>query len=170
MPVFHKTNAIQPEENAIAITVASIKQETEVLAIDDVDAVPIFNGEGNEKQTSAESPLVLYKGAWIDIENLLFQMRRSEKAREETELRLIELTKVNQEFESKSAKSKDKIKDLQSELKGCSRKLSDAETNLTSVNVSNLSVRDHKLELHFNLLNFAEKMFGISFNIGQCSR
>lgn len=134
LPVFHAPTTEQSQGDASAsVTELSIPQ---LQTIDAVDATPIPNGEDKEKHRSAESPLVLYKGALIDIEKLLYQMQRSEKAREATESRLIELTKLNQEHESKSAKAKDKIKDLQSELKGCNRKLSDAETNVTNTNVS----------------------------------
>lgn len=112
--------------------------DEQLKTVDAVDASLISNGEDSEKQRTAESPMVLYKGALIDIEKLLYQKQRSEKACEQTELRLIELTKVNQEHEAKTAKAKDKIKDLQSELKSCNRKLGDAESSLSSVNVSEL--------------------------------
>lgn len=134
MPVFQKPPADLPEENAIVTAIEASNQQTKTEAA--VDASLIVNGADDAKQKSAESPMVLFKGALIDIEKLLYQMQRSEKARGETELRLIELTKINQEHEAKSAKTKDKIKDLQSELKGCNRKLSDVETNFASVNVS----------------------------------
>lgn len=132
LPVFHESTTEQP----LGCTGATVTELPILHTVDAVDATPIPNGEDKEKHRSAESPLVLYKGALIDIEKLLYQMQRSEKAREATESRVIELTKLNQEHETKSAKAKDKIKDLQSELKGCNRKLGDAETNLTSLNVS----------------------------------
>lgn len=85
---------------------------------------------------TTESHMVMHKGALIDIEKLLQQLNRSEKAREETELRLLDLSKMQSESQSTNAKSRDKIKDLQSELKSCNRKLSDAESSLSTSNVS----------------------------------
>lgn len=80
--------------------------------------------------------MVMHNGALIDIEKLLQQLNRSEKAREETEWRLSELNKAHTELQSSSSKAKDKIKDLQSELKSCNRKMNDAESSLSSANVS----------------------------------
>lgn len=84
----------------------------------------------------SEAHMVMHKGALIDIERLLQQLKRSEKAREETELRLVEFTRINSELQTSGSKAKDKVKDLQSELKSCNRKLSDAETCLSTTNVS----------------------------------
>lgn len=85
---------------------------------------------------SLEAHMVMHKGALIDIEKLLQQLKRSEKAREETELRLVELTKTNTDLQTSSSKAKDKVKDLQSELKTYNRKLGDVEASLSSTNVS----------------------------------
>lgn len=95
---------------------------------------PEKDSESNE--SAGESHMVMHKGALIDVEKLLQQLNRSEKAREETELRLIELAKTNADLQSNSSKAKDKIKDLQSELKSCNRKISDADSSLSSANVS----------------------------------
>lgn len=86
----------------------------------------------------AESHMVMHKGALIDVEKLLQQLNRSEKAREETEFRLTELTKIHSDLQSSSSKTKDKIKDLQSELKSCNRKINDGDSNLSSANVGYL--------------------------------
>lgn len=143
MPVFQRTIATPTEPNTIATGSESLSQQTK--AVDSVVASLVSNGEDSEKEKTAESQLVLYKGALIDIDKLLYQMQRSEKAREETELRLIELTRVNQEHEAKSAKAKDKIKDLQSDLKGSHRKLSDAETSSANANVSGTNEMFHHI-------------------------
>lgn len=94
----------------------------------------------------------MYKGALVDIEKLLQQMDRSEKAREETELRLVDLTKVNNELQSSGSKSKDKIKDLQSELKSCNRKLGDAEASFFSANVRETTITHTKTILIIDFL------------------
>lgn len=99
-------------------------------------SIEVQSDEIAKEGDSTESHMVMHKGALIDIEKLLQQMSRSEKAREETELRLIELTKTNSELQSSSSKAKDKIKDLQSELKTSNRKLGDTESSLSSTNVS----------------------------------
>lgn len=80
--------------------------------------------------------MVSYKGGLVDIEKLMEQMKRSEKARDETEQLLVDLRKTNAELVASSTRSKDKIKDLQSSLKSSNRKLSDTEQQLSSVNVS----------------------------------
>lgn len=80
--------------------------------------------------------MVMHKGALIDIDKLLQQLNRSEKAREETEIRLCELNRTHSELQSSNSKNKDKIKDLQSELKSSHRKMSDVESSLSSTNVS----------------------------------
>lgn len=80
--------------------------------------------------------MVSYKGGLIDIEKLLEQMKRSEKARDETEQLLVDLRKTNAELIASNSRSKDKIKDLQSSLKSSNRKLNDTEQQLSTVNVS----------------------------------
>lgn len=64
------------------------------------------------------------------------QMKRSEAARANIEQRLVELTKTNQDLELSAAKTKEKLKDLQSDLKSSNRKLHDAEQSLSSTTVS----------------------------------
>lgn len=98
---------------------------------------------------TAESHMITYKGALIDVGKLLQQLNRSEKAREETEIRLTELTKTQNELQSSNSKAKDKIKDLQSELKSYNRKVSDAESSLSSANVR----RTHPFYYHIYFSN-----------------
>lgn len=87
-------------------------------------------------ESTTESHMVMYKGALIDVEKLLQQLNRSERAREETEWRLSELNKTYGELQSSNSKAKDKIKDLQSELKNSNRKMGDIESSLSCANVS----------------------------------
>jgi len=93
----------------------------------------IENGEKSEV-VSSETGMVSYKGGLIDIEKLMEQMRRSEKARDETEQLLVDLRKTNAELVTSNTRSKDKIKDLQSSLKSSNRKLNDTEQTLSTVN------------------------------------
>lgn len=103
--------------------------------------------------------MVSYKGGLIDIEKLLEQMRRSEKARDETEQLLVDLRKTNSELLASTTRSKDKIKDLQSSLKSCNRKLSDTEQQLSVVNVSSIqnNVQSLRLQLILCFFLFLEK-------------
>lgn len=95
---------------------------------------------------ASESHMVMHKGALIDVAKLLQQLNRSEKAREETELRLTELNKTHSELQSSSSKSKDKIKDLQSELKNVSRKMNEVESSLSSSSVSKRQIESKLTE------------------------
>ncbi|XP_031629279.1 cell division cycle and apoptosis regulator protein 1-like isoform X2 [Contarinia nasturtii] len=92
------------------------------------------NVEQISEPSTAESHMVMHKGALIDIEKLLKQLNRSEKAREETEHSLTELTRTYTELQSSNSKAKDKIKDLQSELKSSNRKMGDTENSLSTIN------------------------------------
>lgn len=127
LPCFHSGVSVQ----------SSVKKVQQSSSVDNLQTETSTAAQANESSESIiPSHMVMHKGAFIDIEKLLQQLNRSERAREETELRLTELNKMNSELQSGNSKAKDKIKDLQSELKSCNRKISDAESTLTSVNVS----------------------------------
>lgn len=112
------------------------KKTVEQSSTDEVEKDESPKADELEQNVIAEgSHMVMHKGALVDIEKLLQQLNRSEKAREETELRLCDLLKSNSDLQSSNSKSKDKIKDLQSELKSSNRKVSDAESSLSSANV-----------------------------------
>lgn len=81
--------------------------------------------------------MVSYKGSFIDIAKLLDQMKRSEKARADTEQLLVDLRKTNADLTSSNSRNKEKIRDLQSDVKSYSRKLTDAELALSSALVKN---------------------------------
>ncbi|KAG4070554.1 hypothetical protein HA402_001220 [Bradysia odoriphaga] len=93
----------------------------------------VENGQKSDV-VSSETGMVTYKGGLVDIEKLMEQMKRSEKARDETEQLLVDLRKTNSELVASNTRAKDKIKDLQSSLKSSNRKLSDTEQQLSSVN------------------------------------
>lgn len=76
------------------------------------------------------SGLVVHNGGVLDIPKMLEQMRRSEKAREDTEILLVELRRQNSELLKGNSRSNEKIKDQGTELKTLQRKLVDSEQNL----------------------------------------
>lgn len=82
--------------------------------------------------------MVSYKGSFIDIAKLLDQMKRSEKARVDTEQLLVDLRRTNTDLASTNSRNKEKIRDLQSDVKSYSRKLTDAEQSLSSAQVRNI--------------------------------
>lgn len=79
--------------------------------------------------------MVAYKGSFVDIAKLLDQMKRSEMARTDTEQLLVDLRKTNADLLSSNTRYKDKIWDLQSNVKSYSRQLSEAEQSLSSTQV-----------------------------------
>lgn len=147
-----------------------------------VTSEPIPNDENttielptNEKMDEAsdgttESHMVMYKGALVDVAKLLQQLNRSEKAREETEIRLSELSKTHNELQSSNTKAKDKLKDLQSELKSCNRKVGDVESSLSNANVRDsyfLCANVKCPEIEYENISFfssTEKMQRVLFN------
>lgn len=76
------------------------------------------------------SGLVVHNGGVLDIPKILEQMRRFEKAREDTEILLVELRRQNSELLKGNTRSNEKIKDQGTELKTLQRKLVDSEQNL----------------------------------------
>lgn len=94
--------------------------------------------------------MVSYKGSFIDIAKLLDQMKRSEKARSDTEQLLVDLRKTNADLASTNSRNKERIRDLQSDVKSYSRKLSDAESSLSSSQVRNCSHIHPLIYHHYN--------------------
>lgn len=84
---------------------------------------------------SDDTSSVLHNGCFIDVEKLLDQLKRSEKAREKTEELLVDLRKNNTDLKASNTKAKDKIRDLEKEVKNCGRLLNDAEQSLSLANV-----------------------------------
>lgn len=80
--------------------------------------------------------IISYKGGFIDIEKLLDQLKRSEKARDETEQLLVSLRKSNSDLTSNNSRYKEKVNYLLSDIKSVSRKLKDTEDTLISANVN----------------------------------
>lgn len=126
LPIFGSGKSIETSKKNVEKTADEGVNEDELVKSEALD----------RNESGGESHMVMHKGALIDIEKLLQQLNRSEKAREETEFRLSDLVKSHNDLQSSNSKSKDKIKDLQSELKSCNRKINEAESSLSSANVS----------------------------------
>lgn len=130
LPVFVSGEAISSSAKVV------VEQPTVAIEIPKIESI----GENSTESTGENRHhTMMYNGALIDVEKLLQQLNRSERAREETEWRLSELNKTYAELQTSNSKAKDKIKDLQSELKSCNRKMNDAESSLSSANVSHSS-------------------------------
>lgn len=96
--------------------------------------------------------MVSYKGGLINVEKVLEQIKRSEKAREDTEKLLIELRKNNTELLSNVNSSKETIKELQSDAKSYNRKLNEAEQTLNNNMVGLFFIYVWFLFLYYYLL------------------
>lgn len=77
----------------------------------------------------------MYQGALMDVGKLLNQLNRSEKARVDTEARMIELKKENTKLSEKNEKSNNTIKSLTTELSDCKKKLQNSDESLHKVTV-----------------------------------
>lgn len=78
----------------------------------------------------------MFRGSLVDVSKLMSQLERSEKARLETEARMVELKNENQKLSEKYAKSNSSIKHLNSELKDYKEKLRNTEESLSRITVS----------------------------------
>lgn len=106
LPVFKRSIEVKSE----------MKQEPELTA---------ENGASAE----IDPKLLMHKGCLVDVDKLLDQLNRSEKAREKTEELLVELRKNHTELKASNTKAKDKVKVLQADL-------SRTEQSLSSANVT----------------------------------
>lgn len=101
---------------------------------DMTDGVDVVDGIGPDPRADGVR-MVMHNGALIDVAKLMQQIAQAELAREQTEQRINELIRANGDLQSSGARAKDKIKDLQSELKSSNRKLTEAESNLSGASV-----------------------------------
>lgn len=104
LPVFKRSIEIKSE----------IKQEPDIPT------------EENGASTEIDPKLVMHKGCLVDVDKLLDQLNRSEKAREKTEELLVELRKNYTELKTSNTKAKDKVKVLQADLSRTEQSLSSA--------------------------------------------
>lgn len=80
--------------------------------------------------------LIMFRGALIDVEKLLAQLERSEKARLATEARMIDLKSENSKLSEKNSKCNHLIKNLNSDLKDNKEKLKNTDDSLHRITVS----------------------------------
>lgn len=91
--------------------------------------------EKNDEETISEG-IVLYKGSLLDVEKLVGQLKRSEKARLDTEDRMMEIQHELTVVNDKSGKQTSSIKNLSEDLKMYKDKLRSTEEKLKKVSVS----------------------------------
>lgn len=85
--------------------------------------------------------LVNYNGIVIHVGKLLEQIKRTEKNYGDLEKLYNDLRKQHTDLQRDHSKSSTKIKDLQSEVKSLTRKLSDADQDLFALNVSTFDIK-----------------------------
>ena len=91
--------------------------------------------EQSEESIVSEG-FVMYKGSLLDVEKLVSQLKRSEKARLDTEERLMELQHELCVVNEKSTKQTNNIKALSEDLKIYKDKLRNTDEKLRKVSVS----------------------------------
>lgn len=91
--------------------------------------------EKTDEETFPEG-IVRYKGSLLDVEKLVIQLKRSEKARLDTEDRMMELQHDLSVVNEKSIKQTNSIKGLSEDLKMYKDKLRSSEEKLKKVSVS----------------------------------
>lgn len=79
--------------------------------------------------------LVTFRGALVDVSKLIAQLDRSDRARADTESRMVDLKNENVKLTDKYNKSNTIIKNLSSEIKECKDKLKNSEEMLDKVTV-----------------------------------
>lgn len=75
----------------------------------------------------------------IDVEKMLKQIKRLEQSRDETDKILANLRKQSGDLQTSNEKAQSKIKELNSDLKSSTRKISDLEGQLSTTNVNCLN-------------------------------
>lgn len=93
--------------------------------------------EKSDEETIPES-IIMYKGSLLDVEKLVSQLKRSEKARLDTEDRMMELQQELSVVNEKSVKQINNIKGLSEDLKIYKDKLRSTEEKFKKVSVSML--------------------------------
>ncbi|XP_012149485.2 cell division cycle and apoptosis regulator protein 1 [Megachile rotundata] len=150
----------------------SIKEDNEEdilrsLALGNKKLLPVFVGSGppskrarredsltEQSEESVSEGFVMYKGSLLDVEKLVSQLKRSEKARLDTEERMMELQHELSIVNEKSAKQTNNIKSLSEDLKIYKDKLRNTDEKLKKVSAECLSY----LTAVKNMYHIAAKM------------
>ncbi|XP_022919300.2 cell division cycle and apoptosis regulator protein 1-like [Onthophagus taurus] len=96
------------------------------------------------KESEQHDGLVMFNGALVDINKLMAQLERSNKARIDTESRMVDLKSENIKLTEKNMKCNGSIKSLNSELKETKDKLRINEETLSRLS-TNLKLFQHTL-------------------------
>jgi hypothetical protein len=78
----------------------------------------------------------MFKGSLLDIDKLVSQLKRSENARMDTEIKMIEIQHELTAVVEKSTKQSNTIKDLSDDLKLYKDRLRNADDKLKKITVS----------------------------------
>ncbi|XP_015600550.1 cell division cycle and apoptosis regulator protein 1 [Cephus cinctus] len=117
------------------------------LALGNKRLLPVFVGSGPaskrarredratllEEEEAIPDGFVIYKGSLLDVEKLVVQLKRSEKARVDTEAKMMELQHELSTVNEKSGKQSHTIKDLAEDLKLYKDKLRNTDDKLKKV-------------------------------------
>ncbi|KAK0097267.1 hypothetical protein PV326_002719 [Microctonus aethiopoides] len=115
------------------------------LALGNKKLLPVFVGSGPvskrargeisamEQDELIPDGFVMYKGSLLDVEKLVTQLKRSEKARLDTEARMMEIQHDFNTVNDKSSKQSSTIKDISEDLKIYKDKLRTSEEKLKKI-------------------------------------
>ncbi|KAJ8909668.1 hypothetical protein NQ315_005430 [Exocentrus adspersus] len=90
----------------------------------------------NKDSAELEEGFVMFRGSLVDISKLISQLERSERARLETEAKMVELKSDIQKISEKYAKCNSSLKHLNSEIKEYREKLRNSDESLNRITVS----------------------------------
>lgn len=134
-------------DKADSIRVENDEEILRSLALGNKSLLPVFVGSGpaskrarredalaeQSEESNVSEGFVMYKGSLLDVEKLVSQLKRSEKARLDTEERLMELQHELCVVNEKSTKQTNNIKALSEDLKIYKDKLRNTDEKLRKV-------------------------------------
>nr|CAH7723590.1 unnamed protein product [Callosobruchus chinensis] len=131
------TDRPKDEEAVTMVTEVNLRE----LAVGNKGLLPVFKDNESSKTKSnvkqeekdEEGRFVMFNGSLVDVGKLLAQLERSEKARLDTESRMVDLKSDNQKLQDKYNKSSSTIKHLNSELKEYKDKVRNTEDTLSKI-------------------------------------
>lgn len=85
--------------------------------------------------------LITFRGALVDVAKLIAQLDRSDRARIDTENRMVDLKNENTKLVEKYNKSNSTIRNLTTEIKECKDKLKNTEEAFEKTSVSKYMVK-----------------------------
>ncbi|XP_043273869.1 cell division cycle and apoptosis regulator protein 1-like isoform X2 [Venturia canescens] len=116
------------------------------LALGNKKLLPVFVGGGpaskrarredtteNSEGEFISDGFIMYKGSLLDVEKLVSQLKRSEKARLDTEARMMEIQHELSSVAEKSSKQTNTIKDITDDLRAYKDKLRSTDEKLKKV-------------------------------------